>query len=379
MEFNIYILIILLAAFSSFNMGLVYLVQSLRKKRMNFLATGLIFFSICLLASCYEISGWYKNYPAYIWWHVPLWYLIGPCLFWHVKNHIKWYDIFHALPAFYFLIRIGDFYWLPAQQKLSYYLSIYSPEVYEPDYVNYLHVFSIGLYALLGFGVLNREIKFFEHFSSDNSQKKGSQKIMDLYLIIGLVSLFSFVLSLIMDYSFNYFIEFDYISLSFLALLMILLQAYFTYFGLNFNPAQRSLAIAADKIAPNGDNRSDTDFTLLMNRLDQLMEKEKMYRRPDLKITEVAETLDVSMHELSAGINHYHKNNFFDYINRKRVEELKTTLLDPQNNHLTLFAIARNSGFKSSSSFYRVFKKYAGLTPKRYIEQQKDGIKGQEI
>nr|WP_255572994.1 AraC family transcriptional regulator [Hanstruepera marina] len=99
------------------------------------------------------------------------------------------------------------------------------------------------------------------------------------------------------------------------------------------------------------------------------MDKEKLYRDSDLKISTVAEKLDVSMHELSAAINYHNEDNFFDYINKFRIEELKMTLLDKKNKNLTLFAIASESGFKSNSSFYRVFKKYVACTPKQYVEQ----------
>ncbi len=205
-------------------------------------------------------------------------------------------------------------------------------------------------------------------YASNGAQKNRNNKTTWILLGLGILSGSSFLFSLIMDYSLNYFVQFDYISLSLLALSIIFLQTYFTYSGIDLNYSEY-----LKQENPNGsqNGKPDASLILLMERLDHLMKEEKLFRKQDLKINEVADALNISMHELSAGINQYHQNNFFDYINRLRVEELKVSLLNPANDHLTLFAIANASGFNSSSSFYRVFKKYTQLTPKQFIDQNK--------
>ncbi|GAB5398473.1 MAG: hypothetical protein Aureis2KO_00580 [Aureisphaera sp.] len=122
------------------------------------------------------------------------------------------------------------------------------------------------------------------------------------------------------------------------------------------------------------------DHSAIIERMEALMKDKKLYRNAELKIMEVAHEVGVNLHILSAAINQHYGHNFFDYINKLRIEELKTTLLDPSKNHLTLFAIARESGFQSNSSFYRVFKKHTGLTPKEYIKsQQKEPTFSQNV
>lgn len=101
-------------------------------------------------------------------------------------------------------------------------------------------------------------------------------------------------------------------------------------------------------------------------RLLELMETEKLYLEGELKLSDVAENLGVSSNNLSQIINEKLGKNFYDFVNEYRVETAKTLLVNPKKQHLTLLAIAFESGFNSKSSFNSVFKKQCGLTPTEY-------------
>ncbi|HDR67474.1 MAG TPA: helix-turn-helix domain-containing protein, partial [Bacteroidaceae bacterium] len=55
--------------------------------------------------------------------------------------------------------------------------------------------------------------------------------------------------------------------------------------------------------------------------------------------------------------------------NDYRVEEVKKRLQDPKFKHLTILAIAYESGFNSKSSFNTIFKERTGLTPSDYVQR----------
>jgi len=76
-------------------------------------------------------------------------------------------------------------------------------------------------------------------------------------------------------------------------------------------------------------------------------------------------------HHLSYIINREWELNFNELLNVYRVNKAKQLLLSPTNETATMFAIAIDSGFNSESSFYTVFKKITGLSPKKF----KDSIK----
>jgi YesN/AraC family two-component response regulator len=96
------------------------------------------------------------------------------------------------------------------------------------------------------------------------------------------------------------------------------------------------------------------------------MEQEKPYINSDLTLTQLAEMLSISPHNLSEILNTQINQNFFDFVNQYRVEEVKKALTDPGNQHLTVLAIGFDAGFNSKTSFNTIFKKYTNMTPSEF-------------
>ena len=82
--------------------------------------------------------------------------------------------------------------------------------------------------------------------------------------------------------------------------------------------------------------------------------------------SELAKGLQMSRHQLSQVLNEQLGKNFYDFINEYRVEEFKSRIQLPENNHLTLLGVAFDSGFNSKTTFNTIFKKTTGLTPSDY-------------
>ena len=56
-----------------------------------------------------------------------------------------------------------------------------------------------------------------------------------------------------------------------------------------------------------------------------------------------------------------HKASFIDYVNTLRIEAYKTRVKDEKYEHYDLVGLALECGFKSKSTFYRVFKQHEGI------------------
>ncbi len=104
-------------------------------------------------------------------------------------------------------------------------------------------------------------------------------------------------------------------------------------------------------------------------RLNHLMKTECLYQNPNITLELVSEELNISSGYLSQIINKVAKKNFSDYINTYRVEEIKKMLVNTEFDKYSLLAIGLEAGFNSKSTFYTVFKKHVGLTPKQYKDQ----------
>jgi AraC-like DNA-binding protein len=96
------------------------------------------------------------------------------------------------------------------------------------------------------------------------------------------------------------------------------------------------------------------------------LEAEREYLDPELRHAEVAAALSVSPNHLSQALHQGLGTTFNDLINRYRLEEVQRRLADPANRDRKVLDIARESGFASKPSFYRIFKEATGLTPTEY-------------
>ncbi len=121
-----------------------------------------------------------------------------------------------------------------------------------------------------------------------------------------------------------------------------------------------NLTIKLKKENTNSKINKET-YTQLCN----LVAEDKLYKKPDLKISDLSEALGESGRTISILINTFYKGNFYDFINFYRIEEAKS-LLKNGNNDMTILTILYESGFNSKSVFNAVFKKMEGQTPSAY-------------
>ena len=112
----------------------------------------------------------------------------------------------------------------------------------------------------------------------------------------------------------------------------------------------------------------------LFSNLLTLVEKDKLYLNPNLKMSELAKSLGTNTRYLSQVVNHQTGENLAKFINRYRVEETKLKMMNRDYNYLTTFAIANMSGFNTKSTFYKSFKEIEGMTPLEYAKRIKDKV-----
>jgi len=114
---------------------------------------------------------------------------------------------------------------------------------------------------------------------------------------------------------------------------------------------------------------STNEVQQLKQSLEQILQEEKPYLNEELTLGTLAKMLPTTDKKLSALLNHELNTNFYDLINHYRVEAVKNKMGDSSFEHYTLLAIAFECGFKSKTSFNRIFKKETGLSPSAYKKQ----------
>ena len=111
---------------------------------------------------------------------------------------------------------------------------------------------------------------------------------------------------------------------------------------------------------------SENDLEKYKDRLQNLMRNEKLYREPNLTLTDLARLIGVNSTILSYTINSGFGKNFNDFVNEFRIAEVKQKLQNGGAENLTLLAVAFDCGFNSKATFNRAFRKFTGVSPKEF-------------
>lgn len=100
-------------------------------------------------------------------------------------------------------------------------------------------------------------------------------------------------------------------------------------------------------------------------RLLRLMAEHHLYREPAITIGQLAKRCGYPEYLVSAVINRRFGENFWEYINRQRVEAAARHLADGGDAR-TILDIAYGCGFTSKSTFNAAFKRTTGETPSAF-------------
>lgn len=112
----------------------------------------------------------------------------------------------------------------------------------------------------------------------------------------------------------------------------------------------------------------------IVARMKKYIEDGKLYLHPDLKRTDIADGIGVSPAKLSQVFSLYLKENYYDFVNRYRLEEFKRLVKDDAYKRYTILALSEKCGFKKTS-FFSTFRKVEGMTPTEYLKSQNISMK----
>lgn len=107
-----------------------------------------------------------------------------------------------------------------------------------------------------------------------------------------------------------------------------------------------------------------------IQRIEQYMQDKKPFLNHYLNLENLAGQLNLSPRHLSQIINRHYEQNFFEFVNRYRIEECKKLLSDSNSQHLNMLDVMDRAGFNSKATFNTFFRKSVGMTPSQYRSER---------
>ena len=106
----------------------------------------------------------------------------------------------------------------------------------------------------------------------------------------------------------------------------------------------------------------------LQERIVKLMEEEQLFRKPDLRLTDIATRLHTNTTYISACINSQMGLSFPRFVTQYRIRYAQEQMMRFPDKKLS--SIIYEAGFASENSFFRSFKAETGCTPAEWKQRQ---------
>lgn len=110
--------------------------------------------------------------------------------------------------------------------------------------------------------------------------------------------------------------------------------------------------------------------------MDELQEKivkivviDKKYRDPDYSAKQLAEDIGTNTRYISAVVNTRFHCNFSTFVNKCRIDDAMSILVDKRYQDLNVEDVGLTVGFSNRQSFYSSFYRILGITPRGYRMQ----------
>lgn len=141
-------------------------------------------------------------------------------------------------------------------------------------------------------------------------------------------------------------------------------------YGILFASALVPIALHLSRKSAHKEPESarETVFTDMMTRIQTLMEEKELFKRPDLKVEDLAAELGTNVAYVRGCISGTYGGSFTRFVNEYRIRYVQRLLKENPNAKIT--ALAEDAGFSSNATFYRNFTAFTGLSPAAWLKQQ---------
>ena len=356
----------------------VLIVQCVKAKDLSklFLALFILAFSFNLTNNLVYWNQLFEQFPHFLFSTAGLRFLFAPLFFLYCLKHftkrISHVHLLHFIPFVVLFLSYSPAIFLSGSQKLA---LISSPEFYQllPQWkkfivrnINWALCIQLIGYSLFIFYLIKKKWKTLQANKNDPkvSQVRWLHFLNILFLVYGLTMLFYWILvaknvgTIWKDYP--------------ISLVMCILIYGISYINI-LNPELLKGKQFLEKVSLlkySKTRLSEAYLNSIIEQFERIITNEELFLHADLKISNVAEKLNIPKHHISQALSLKLSQSFSDYINALRVKYAQH-LLDNISKKDNIKSIMYSSGFNNRASFNNNFKKHFGMTASEYIKTKR--------
>jgi len=339
------------------------------------LEAWLFFLGLHLFYFYLEYSGISHKYPHLIGTGMPLPFVHPPLLYLYtaaLTGYLpRWNNrlLLHFLPVLLIYIYLMDFFFIPAKEKIAYVEHLKdNPTLYMKLHVPLMIVWAV-VYLVFTLRLFKRHRRNLEN---NYSYTNGKIDLLWLQVLItGMTAIWAVVTIVTLVKSES---DLDVAIYTTVVLFVLAIGFFGVRQGKIFTVSPPEIPDSrGDRDEEPGAARrysksglKEGDALAVQEKLNGLMEKEKLFLEEDLSLPKLSEKLEIHPNYLSQVINERFGKNFYDFVNAYRVEEFKRRVARPEYRRWTFFALATDCGFASKAAFNKAFKKFTGQTPSEF-------------
>ena len=345
-------------------LSILILVQKNKTPTKLTLSFFVLLLSFFTLHTFFESSKFKFNFPHLICFSEAFILLVGPLLYLYFKSILtdsifKKNNILHFSPFVLSFIYFSPLYFSSVEEKLQFVFNLQNTHQLSNILAFGSKITSLLIYSFLIYITYKAILKKNEHLLVFNNWLKILFLLFCAftvsYLIYGISTINNFATTLLYP---------QVIVLS-ITILYIAYKTFITPLILSPSKLQIEYKYQKSVLTPN--------LSLeLKTALVKLLKEDKIYRENDLTLESLSEKLGTSKHSLSQVINEHFNLNFFNLINKYRIEEavqiFQTNLLENKN----IIDVAYEVGFNNKVTFSKAFKKFTTKTPSALLKELKD-------
>ncbi len=338
-----------------------FLVQRPRNQYANrFLAALIVTFSLRITPYIIGYAGFYDTLPWLSFAPFQLGTAFGPLLYFYVvgltadlPKNWRW----HFVPAVIQFLNQAVVFPFPLPMKNAWDSFAYAPFI--DPFFEILAMTGIVFYGWLALRRYRDYRTWLDESRTDGVDFDPSWIRNFIIALCAIVTIWAgYFIANMLNPERNYFDQFW---------LYVLFSVLVLYLGIE-GWRHSGLAFPRGSKTPQAPAESTKDWSVIANQWVAQIERDALWRDPDITLTSLARTLGTNTAYLSRGLNEGLGENFNAVINRRRVEAVKERL-GLMNETRDLTTIALDIGFSSKASFNRAFADFAGTSPSRFRKE----------